>query len=185
MKHIFLFLNPTLESSEKEKIKDKIFSILEEKDYSFYYKSILKKEELDFINQNIFKKKEKRFIVKTFGKFILIRDKSEVKDDEWKRESAKDLFKYLIIKKGRALKDELYEDIFPNLSIKTQNNSLRVSISNLKRILEPDLKRYEASKYLKIDKDLVNLNFSDFDIDLFEFENISQMAIEEKIWNLF
>jgi len=178
--YLFLFLNPTLESSEKEKIKDKIFSILEEKDYSFYYKSILKKEELDFINQNIFKKKEKRFIVKTFGEFVLIRDRSEVNDDEWKRESSKDLFKYLIIKKGRALKDELYEDIFSNLSLKTQNNSLRVAISNLKRVLEQDLKRYEASKYLKIDKDLVYLNFSDFDIDLFEFENISQMAIEEK-----
>ncbi|HPB34529.1 MAG TPA: tetratricopeptide repeat protein, partial [Caldisericia bacterium] len=52
--YLFLFLNPTLESSEKEKIKDKIFRILEEKDYSFYYKSILMKEELDFINQNIF-----------------------------------------------------------------------------------------------------------------------------------
>ncbi len=178
--YLFLLLNPNNDENEMEKLKNKIIYLIDKKGYIFYLKSILTKEEEKHVEEILKLKKEKRFTIKTFGKFSFYRDGIEVKDSEWIRESVKDLLKYLIIKKGRALKDEIYDEVFPNLSLSSKYTSLRVSISILKRILEPSLKRYETSKYIKIDKDLVYLNFDEFYIDSFEFENISKNAKNEK-----
>lgn len=178
--YLFLFINALTKKDELENLKIKIKKLIDQKGFSFYIKSVLTREEQDYFKKRFEIEREKKFSIKTFGVFSLFRDGSEVKDNEWKRESTKDLFKYLIIKKGRALKDEIYEDIFPNLSIKSKSTSLRVSISHLKRVLEPNLKNYEKSKYLKIDKDLVYLNLDEFYIDSYEFEEISKRAIEDK-----
>ena len=178
--YLFLILNPTNNEYELEMLKNKIKSLIDNKGYTFYIKSILASNEEENFKKIFEMKKEKRFIIKTFGKFIFYKDGVEIKNNEWKRESVKDLFKYLIIKKGRALKDEIYEDLFPNLSLSSKYNSLRVSISILKRILEPDLKKYESSKYIKINKDLIYINFDEFYIDSYEFENISKIAIKER-----
>jgi LuxR family maltose regulon positive regulatory protein len=178
--YLFLILNPTNNEYELEMLKNKIKSLIDNKGYTFYIKSVLTSNEEENFKIIFEMKKEKRFIIKTFGKFIFYKDGVEIKNNEWKRESVKDLFKYLIIKKGRALKDEIYEDLFPNLSLSSKYNSLRVSISILKRILEPDLNKYEKSRYIKIERDLIYINFDEFYIDSYVFENISKIAIKER-----
>lgn len=182
--YIYLILNPIILSSEKKEYKEKIKESIESFGYGFYLKSILDENEIEFLNKELGLDKRKKFIVETFGEFKLIRDGKIVNEIEWKRKSAKDLFKYLLIKGGRALKDEIYEDIFPKLSLKSKELSLRVSISVLRKVLEPNLKRYEKSKLIKVNKDMVYLNLDEFLIDFYKFEELSKKGIKEKNINL-
>ncbi len=85
-----------------------------------------------------------------FGKFRLFMDKKEILPEEWKNEKAKLLLKYLVFNhnRGYVAKDFLLELLWPCKDPAVTNNRFHVSLTAIRKILEPELPRGMQSSYL-------------------------------------
>ncbi|MDI6860459.1 MAG: AAA family ATPase [Caldisericia bacterium] len=174
--YLYLFLNPLNFPAEKEIYKEKIIEMIKTYGYGFFIKSNFDKDLSNLILKEIESDLKKCYVVQTFGTFKLIVDGIEIKDKEWKRERVKNLFKYLLIKGGKALKDEIYEELFLDLPSKTREINLRVSLSILRKILDKESKK----PYILFQKrDLIYLNLDEFYIDFYIFEKLGNEGLEE------
>jgi DNA-binding SARP family transcriptional activator len=85
----------------------------------------------------------------SLGDFRLSREGCSVADIEWKRKRARSLLAYLIYRQGQFLsRDHLLELFWPDHDIEAAQRNFAAQLHLLRRILEPNLQRGQASRYL-------------------------------------
>ena len=84
-----------------------------------------------------------------FGQFRVWRGEDPIENGEWDRQKTRSLLKLLLTRPGRTFsKDEIFEALWPNLGPEAAGRSLRVTVSKLRKVLEPDLGRGPDSRYI-------------------------------------
>ncbi|MBX6763896.1 MAG: tetratricopeptide repeat protein [Rubrobacteraceae bacterium] len=83
------------------------------------------------------------------GEFRVWRGEEPVGDKEWGRQKTRSLLKLLLTRPGQPFsRDEILEALWPGVSPEAAERSLRVTVSLLRRVLEPDLRRGSDSRYV-------------------------------------
>ncbi|MFQ5796529.1 MAG: AAA family ATPase, partial [Candidatus Bipolaricaulia bacterium] len=87
--------------------------------------------------------------VQLFGPFQLWRDDQLIQPETWRSEKAQALLKILLIDPGRTFtQDQLIDWLWPDADLDKAQQRLRTLVSQLRRILEPKLKRGTQSRYV-------------------------------------
>ena len=124
-----------------------------------------------------------------FGPFEVLRDGELVTADQWKRRKTQSLCKVLISDRTRLFTtDQLVEILFPELEIDKANRNLRARISELRRVLEPDLDKGSASNFIVKHGEGYQFNpAAECEIDAERFTERLKIAVElrnTERWNL-
>lgn len=120
--------------------------------------------------------------VKLFGGFRVWRGEEAIGPKEWGGQKTRSLLKLLLTRPGRAFsRDEILEALWPGAPVESAERSLRVTISLLRRALEPELKRGSDSRYILSKRPGYLFDRgSGCDVDAWEFEEHQKRA--EAAW---
>ena len=84
-----------------------------------------------------------------FGEFQVRRGEELIERREWGGQKTRSLLKLLLTRPGHTFsRDEIVEALWPDTSPQTAEGSLRVTVSLLRKALEPDLGRGSDSRYI-------------------------------------
>jgi len=87
--------------------------------------------------------------IKLFGEFEVRRGEDLIERREWGRQKSRSLLKLLLTRLGHAFsRDEIVEALWSTMSPDGAERSLRVTVSVLRKVLEPDLERGADSRYI-------------------------------------
>lgn len=90
-----------------------------------------------------------RLKVKLFGEFQVWRGDASIGPKEWGGQKPRSLLKLLLTRPGRAFpRDEILDALWPGVPAESAERSLRVTVSLLRRALEPELRRGSDSRYI-------------------------------------
>jgi len=113
----------------------------------------------------------KPLAIKLLGGFEVRRGDDE-KIQEWGRQRAKDMLKFLVLNKPRPVPaDVLMETFWPDIDLEKAQASLWSAVTALRNALEPGLAPRAKSSYLKVEKGVYRLELpqgSSIDIEVFE-----------------
>lgn len=114
--------------------------------------------------------------IKLFGEFGAWR--GEVPIEEWGGQKPRSLLKLLLTQPGRAFsKDEIVEALWPGVSLQDADRRLRITVSLLRRALEPDLGRGSDSRYVLSRRPGYSFDErADCEVDARKFEKHRQRA---------
>jgi len=119
----------------------------------------------------IFEKKPILFVY-TLGNFEIKREGVSV---TLKRKSSLRLFQYFIANRNRKItKDSIIDEVFPEGSMDSVNNQFYVSLSYLRKALEPNLKSGRDSQFIQQSGEHYIFNIDSVYIDAEEFVNLFQ-----------
>jgi DNA-binding SARP family transcriptional activator len=110
--------------------------------------------------------------IQLLGRFEVWRGSTPIPAAEWRGQKTRDLLKILLLGRGHYLaKDQLIEWLWPGADPQAAENNLRSAVSDLRRLLEPDLARGRASAFIATRRDgyCFNLDAGDW-VDVLEFE---------------
>ncbi len=80
--------------------------------------------------------------INLFGEFLVRRGEDLIEPKEWDRQKTRLLLKLLLTRPGYAFsRDEILEALWPGASPEVAARSLPVTVSLLRRVLEPDRER--------------------------------------------
>ncbi|WP_419660365.1 putative transcriptional activator domain protein [Desulfosarcina variabilis str. Montpellier] len=98
--------------------------------------------------------------IRCLGPFKVFLGNREIPDKSWRSVNVRRLFQYLALKnqQGFIPKDVLLELLWPGEDPQKTNRRFHVTMTSLRKVLEPDLKRGEASGYLLRQSDAYRLN---------------------------
>ncbi|MBV9453994.1 MAG: AAA family ATPase, partial [Rubrobacter sp.] len=116
--------------------------------------------------------------IKLFGEFEVRRGEGIIESHAWGRQKTRSLLKLLLTRPGRAFsRDEIIEALWPNAPLKAAEQSLRTTVSLLRKVLEPGLKRGSDSRYIIRQRPGYLFNgTSDCEIDAEQFEVLQSKA---------
>ena len=84
-----------------------------------------------------------------FGEFRVGRGEELIERREWGGQKTRSLLKLLLTRPGHTFsRDEIVEALWSNTSPQAAERSLRVTVSLLRKALEPDLGRGSDSRYI-------------------------------------
>lgn len=87
--------------------------------------------------------------INLFGEFRVWRGEDLIESKEWDRQKTRSLLKLLLTRPGHTFsRDEIVEALWPGVAPKAAERNLRVMVSLLRRVLEPDLGRGSESRYV-------------------------------------
>jgi DNA-binding SARP family transcriptional activator len=87
--------------------------------------------------------------IKLFGEFGVWRGEEPIEGEEWGGQKPRSLLKLLLTRPGRAFsKDEILEALWPGRTPEASDRRLRITVSQLRRVLEPELGRGSESSYV-------------------------------------
>ena len=87
--------------------------------------------------------------INLFGEFRVRRGEALIESKEWDRQKTRSLLKLLLTRPGYVFsRDEIFEVLWPGVPPGAAEKSLRVTVSLLRRALEPDLGRGTDSRYV-------------------------------------
>ncbi len=87
--------------------------------------------------------------IELFREFRVRRDEDPIESEEWDRQKTRSLLKLLLTHPGRTFsREEIVEALWPDMSPKAAERSLWVTVSLLRRALEPELQHGSDSKYV-------------------------------------
>ncbi len=90
-----------------------------------------------------------------------------------KRKASLQLLQYFITHQGSKInKDSILDEIFPGGLMESANNQFYVALSNLRKALEPDLKKGPSSTYIQRDGEHYFLNAEHLYLDINEFSQL-------------
>ena len=122
--------------------------------------------------------------VRTLGHFSLHRGMEEVGRKEWKREKSRQLFQLLVTRQGHLLqRDEIYEQLWPDVDEKTANRDFKVAMNALSNVLEPKREARSDSFFIERVGTAYRLNRNaTIWIDAQEFTLLAErgLALEER-----
>jgi len=91
----------------------------------------------------------RRLQIKTFGTFEVVLDEVVIPEDAWPRRKTRSLLKILLTAPGDVFTvDQLIDALLPNANVERAAVNIRSRISELRRVLEPDLSRGQDSQYI-------------------------------------
>ena len=91
-----------------------------------------------------------RLRLKVLGSFELALDGAAVPEEAWPRRKTRDLLKLLLTAPGDVFTDDqLIETLLPDAGVTRAGSNIRARISELRRVLEPELQRGTGSQYIK------------------------------------
>jgi LuxR family transcriptional regulator, maltose regulon positive regulatory protein len=110
--------------------------------------------------------------IKLFGEFRVQRGEDLIERREWDGQKSRSLLKLLLTRPGHAFSgDEIIEALWPGVSPEAANRRLRITVSLLRRTLEPDLERGSDSRYvLRRRPGYLFDRHSDCEVDAWELE---------------
>jgi two-component SAPR family response regulator len=117
--------------------------------------------------------------VNCLGRFRVFKGKEEIPAENWRSKKAKILFKLLVHFRshGYVSKEVFMEHLWPEEDPDKTAKRFHVALTTLRRILEPNLERGQASAYLKSDGDTYLLDLGkDGIVDIEAFEEACQKA---------
>lgn len=92
---------------------------------------------------------QKGFKVRLFGSFELHLGHDSIPIDAWPRRTSVALFKFLVGQRGVLFsQDQLIDALFPNVDPDKASRNLRARISEVRKFLEPELKRGTDSAFI-------------------------------------
>jgi len=112
--------------------------------------------------------------IQALGPFRVWRGAQEVLPSEWQREKARQLFQLLLTyRRGLLDREQIMEMLWPNLDPVASRRNLKVVLSTLCNILEPERKKGAPSAYVLRDGSLYGLRpGADLWLDAEEFERL-------------
>ncbi len=116
--------------------------------------------------------------IQALGAFSMWRDSIAVPDEAWPTSKSKQLFKILLTERGHLVSaDRLIEYLWPDLPLKKARNNLWVTVSQARRVLQPDLPPRTRSAYIiKRDEGYLFDPHSDHWLDVDAFSDYLQTA---------
>jgi LuxR family transcriptional regulator, maltose regulon positive regulatory protein len=120
--------------------------------------------------------------INVFGEFRVRRGEHLIERREWSGQRTRSLLKLLLTRPGYAFsRDEILEALWPRTPPAAAEKSLRVTVSLLRKVLEPDLRRGSDSHYvLSRRPGYVFDRQADCWVDTWEFEEHQQRAEEAR-----
>ncbi|MET3503998.1 BTAD domain-containing putative transcriptional regulator [Halalkalibacter oceani] len=92
-----------------------------------------------------------------------------------KRKASLHLLQYLITHQGSKInKDSILDELFPGGLMESANNQFYVALSNLRKSLEPDLKKGPSSSFIKRDGEHYYLDTEYIHLDINEFTRLAE-----------
>lgn len=119
---------------------------------------------------------EGRFVLRLLGPMAIERDGVEIDQPDWRRDRVRALFA-LIARHGTISRQTAAELLWPDLDPEAGANNLRVTLSYLQKVLEPERTRHEVAYHVRGDG--ASLRFagrSSWTIDVEEFESLLDAA---------
>lgn len=87
--------------------------------------------------------------IRLFGPLLVYRQGQLIPDEAWGSEKAKTLLAFLLWRgPGGATRDQIIEALWPDKDMESAANVFHVTLYNLRRALEPGLRRGKASRYI-------------------------------------
>ena len=123
-----------------------------------------------------------RLKVKLFGEFRVWRGDAPIGPKEWGGQKPRSLLKLLLTRPGHIFsRDAILEAVWPSVFPENAERSLRVTISLLRRALEPELERGSDSRYILSKRPGYLFDWSsDCDVDAWKLEEHQKRA--EAAW---
>jgi DNA-binding SARP family transcriptional activator len=124
----------------------------------------------------------------TLGKFEVHINGEPVPKERWGRPKTLQFFKMLLSDYGKLFtQDQLIDALFPDLPLDSATNNLQGRVSELRKALEPELKRGNQSKYIERSPQGYQLHLDDnVWLDIQEFDTLAesaQSAKRQEKWN--
>jgi DNA-binding SARP family transcriptional activator/tetratricopeptide (TPR) repeat protein len=109
-------------------------------------------------------------VIQCLGGFRVSRQDGDVSEGEWHSARAKLLLAYLLHTQEGATKARLFEVLYPN--VETTDASMKMNLMRVRKVLEPDLEKGAASRYLLRQEACYAFNRqARFELDTWRFEN--------------
>ena len=87
--------------------------------------------------------------INLFGEFRVQRGEELIEGEEWRGQKPRSLLKLLLTQPGQPFsRDEIVEALWPGVSPEAADRRLRITVSLLRRALEPDLERGPNSLFI-------------------------------------
>jgi DNA-binding SARP family transcriptional activator len=119
-----------------------------------------------------------RLDLRLLGTVELRRDGVLVEAPEWRRERVRSLLAHLVLRKS-ASRESVAADLWPTLDVDAQSRNLRVTLTYLLRVLEPDRSERDASFFVRPHGGGLLLHpGSLFDADVWRFDDLAERAKE-------
>jgi ATP/maltotriose-dependent transcriptional regulator MalT/DNA-binding SARP family transcriptional activator len=116
--------------------------------------------------------------VVALGRFAVLQAGEPVPLAAWQSRKARDLFKLLVARKGRALtREAAAEAMWPDEASDALSNRLSVALSTIRKVLDPQ-RRHLHDHYVVSDSRTIALRIDRIDIDLIEFLSVTDRATE-------
>ncbi|WP_018248920.1 BTAD domain-containing putative transcriptional regulator [Orenia marismortui] len=136
--------------------------------------------EVDYINQLLEKIDAKGIEespgyglkIESFGGLKLYRGREEVKESQWKRKKAKELFELLLVNSNSMIhRNQISSLLWPNKAQEDAENIFYVTLNSLNKVLEPERESDQDSYFIESNGSYYGLNNSfrySYDVELFE-----------------
>ena len=128
--------------------------------------------------------------VRTFGEFRVWRGPHKLEPNDWKREKARQLFQLLVSHRDKWLhRDQIIHILWADSSVDNASNYLKVILSTLNQIVEPDRTKGEPSFFVERRQDGYRINpnacvILDTDLFIQNIENGTPSALKNAL-NLY
>jgi DNA-binding SARP family transcriptional activator len=110
-----------------------------------------------------------RIAVRCLGPFELVREGRAIGPEAWQRTAQKRLLQYLLLQERPMHREEIIEALWPDLELRHAANQLRVALSRLRRVLEPERNARGPSSLILTSGSTVFLARERFDVDVDRF----------------
>lgn len=118
--------------------------------------------------------------VQTLGGFRVWRGNAEVDAGEWRRDKARQLFQFLLMKRGRAVgREEIAETLWPALSAEAAARDFKVALNALNKALEPNREPDAPFAYIQRDGSAYFVSpGADMWVDAHAFEREAELGLK-------
>jgi LuxR family maltose regulon positive regulatory protein len=118
-----------------------------------------------------------RIMVRCLGPFELVLDGHAIGPETWHRSAPKRLFQHLLLQERPVHREEIAEALWPDLEPRHAANQLRVALSQLRRVLEPERNARGPSSLILTSGSMVCLARERFDVDIDRFQRALARAL--------
>ena len=116
--------------------------------------------------------------LRLLGAVELHEDDAPVRSPAWRRERVRSLLAYLAVQ-GTVSRGQLADDLWPALDPDAQSRNLRVTLTYLLRVLEPERGPRDASFFVRQHGGNVSLHAGDWlSVDLWEFDDLCRASAQ-------
>ena len=107
--------------------------------------------------------------IRCFGPFAVIRGGTPLEKTAWPRGAPRRLFQYLLVQDRPVHREEIIEHLWPDVEPRRGANQLRVALTHLRRVLEPDRPARQPSHLVLVSTSTVALARDRLDVDVDHF----------------